>query len=350
MALAAGDRATRIWLGWMCWLVAAMVVIGGITRLTESGLSMAEWRPLIGWIPPLSAEEWERVFALYRETPEFRDLNSWMTLEDFRTIFWWEYIHRVWGRLLGVAFAVPFVVLLAMGKIRRSMLPRLVLLFVLGGLQGAIGWWMVKSGLVDDPAVSQYRLATHLSMALVIFGLLLWTVLDLTPPSQMGSAASPMLRRGMVACLVFVSITIVAGAFVAGIDAGLVYNTLPLMGDGLVPPEYGVLSPWWRDAFENHATVQFHHRLIAIVTAILVLSVAHVGMRMDKRGSNPVGRAGTWMGPWGAMSVAVAVQVGLGIATLLAQVPVWLGALHQAGAVALLASVVWGLHRAWRVA
>ncbi len=347
-AALAGDRATRIWLGWMCWLVAAMVVIGGITRLTESGLSMAEWRPLIGWIPPLSSAEWERVFALYRETPEFQDLNSWMTIDDFRTIFWWEYIHRVWGRLLGVAFAVPFVVLLVMGKIRRSLLPRLVLLFVLGGVQGGIGWWMVKSGLVDDPAVSQYRLAVHLSMALVIFCLLLWTVLDLLPSRADEKPVASGLRGPMVAVMALVSLTIVAGAFVAGINAGLIYNSFPFMGDGLVPPEYGAVTPWWRDAFENHASVQFHHRVIAIVTALVVLAVAHAAMRQDKQsgGSRAVlfGR----LTPWAAMSLAVGLQVGLGIATLLAHVPVWLGAAHQAGAVLLLAAVVWALHTSYR--
>lgn len=325
---------TRPWVAW--WLlanaamVAAMVVIGGITRLTESGLSMVEWRPLMGWIPPLSEAEWQRVFALYRATPEFRVHNAWMALADFKTIFFWEYLHRLWGRLIGLVFALPFLGFLLAGRIERALAPRLAALFLLGAIQGGIGWWMVTSGLADEPRVSPYRLAVHLSMAFLILGLLLWTALELLDRGRAGTG--PALRRAAGLVLALVSLTVLAGAFVAGTDAGYAYNTFPLMDGRLVPdgywaPELGIAS-----LFEWVPAVQFNHRWLAVGTALVTLGFVHWALRRAPAAA---------VLPLRLLSVAVTLQVALGIAALLAVVPVWLGALHQGGAVALFSVAVW---------
>lgn len=321
--------AVAAWLFVSAFMVAAMVVIGGITRLTESGLSMVEWRPLMGWIPPLEEAEWQRVFDMYKATPEYSAANFWMSLDDFKTIFFWEYVHRVWGRLIGVVFAVPFLVFLATGRIERALVPRLVLLFVLGGLQGAIGWWMVTSGLVEEARVSPYRLAVHLSMAFLILGLLLWTALGLV---QTPSGGTRSQRIGAGHVLAAVSITVVLGAFVAGTDAGFAYNTFPLMGGRFVPEGYWDAALGWRSIVEHVPAVQFHHRWVAVLTALLTL--VFVARNRGKVGG-PAKLALT------LLAVAVLCQVGLGIAALLAVVPVWLGALHQAGAVVLFSVAVW---------
>lgn len=333
---AAGRAAhTQPWVAW--WLlanaamVAAMIVIGGITRLTESGLSMVEWRPLMGWVPPLSEAEWQRVFALYRATPEFRVQNAWMALADFQTIFFWEYLHRLWGRLIGLVFALPFLAFLLAGRIERALAPRLAALFLLGAIQGGIGWWMVTSGLADEPRVSPYRLAVHLSMAFLILGLLLWTALELLDRGR-EAAAGPALRRGATLVLALVSLTVLAGAFVAGTDAGFAYNTFPLM-DGLLLPE-GYWAPGLGVAtlFEWVPAVQFNHRWLAVGTALVTLGFVHWALRRAPAGA---------VLPLRLLSVAVTLQVALGIAALLLVVPVWLGALHQAGAVALFSVAVW---------
>ncbi|WP_420562076.1 COX15/CtaA family protein [Thalassobaculum sp.] len=317
------------WLFISAFMVAAMIVIGGITRLTESGLSMVEWRPLMGWIPPMSDAEWQRVFDMYKTTPEYTAANFWMTIDDFKTIFFWEYVHRVWGRLIGLVFAVPFLVFLVTGRIERSLVPRLVLLFVLGGIQGGIGWWMVTSGLVDEARVSPYRLSVHLSMAFLILGLLLWTALGLVQKPA-GGTRSQRIGAGHV--LAAVSITVLLGAFVAGTDAGYAYNTFPLMGGQFVPAEYWDPDLGWRSLVEHVPAVQFHHRWVAILTALLTLVFV---LRNRARTEGAAQLALTLLG------AMVLVQVGLGIAALLAVVPVWLGALHQAGAVALFSLAVW---------
>ena len=319
------NRAIAIWLFVMAFLVAMMVVIGGVTRLTGSGLSMVEWRPLIGTLPPLSQAEWMRVFTLYQASPEYNDINYGMSLAEFKLIFFWEYFHRLWGRMLGIAFALP----LAYFAIRKMIpqgykLPLLVLLF-LGGMQGVIGWWMVKSGLVSDPTVSQYRLATHLGMALFIYGMLLWTGFNLF----YGKALRP--SGHMMGVVTIVAITIIAGAFVAGMDAGLLYNEYPLMGDGLVPIEYG--EEGLSDPFENPAAAQFHHRWIAVLAVIGVLTL----WRRANRIANIRNRGIT-------VGAIVLGQFTLGIITLLNGVPVWMGAAHQLGAVLLLGACLWCVH------
>jgi cytochrome c oxidase assembly protein subunit 15 len=308
----------------MAILVAIMVVIGGVTRLTGSGLSMVEWRPLMGTLPPLNAAEWQRIFDLYRASPEYDKLNYGMNLDGFKAIFFWEYFHRLWGRLLGLAFGLPLLVLLITRRVPLGYTGRLTALLCLGGFQGVIGWWMVKSGLTEVASVSQYRLAMHLGTALVIYSLLLWSGLDLIyQPSQRPTGHT-------MGSLILIAITILAGALVAGMDAGLLYNEYPLMGDGLLPVEYGEAGTW--DAFENPASAQFHHRWIAALTFAAVLAL---GVRAWRDGSK-------WLG--GAVLGTVTLQFMLGIATLLHGVPITLGGLHQAGAVVLLGSALMLAH------
>ena len=318
-------RLVAWWLFIMAGLVAIMVVIGGITRLTGSGLSMVEWRPLMGTLPPMSAAEWDRVYALYIASPEYQTYNYGMDLAGFKTIFFWEYFHRLWGRLLGIAFALPLLFFFVTNRIPAGFGPRLIALLLLGGSQGVVGWWMVKSGLTEDASVSQYRLATHLSVALVIFGLLIWTALDVW------SERAGRPRGHAMGSIALVAITIIAGALVAGMDAGLLYNEYPLMGDGLVPVEYG--DNGWLDPLENPASAQFHHRWLAALTVIAVVALALRGRR----------NSATQI-PATLVLLAVLAQFVLGVLTLLSGVMITLGGMHQAGAVLLLASLLWLVH------
>ena len=325
----------RIWLAICAAMIFAMVVIGGVTRLTESGLSITEWRPITGTIPPLTVEDWQAEFAKYQRIPEFREKNATMTLDEFKTIFWWEYVHRLWGRMIGLVFALPLAWFAIAGRVRGALLARLCGLLALGGLQGAIGWWMVASGLVDRTDVSPYRLAVHLSLALVIYALVVRLVLDLgdgaPAPAQRPHRGFGRLVLGAI------GLTILAGAFVAGNDAGFVYNSFPLMDGRVVPAGYGDLSPWWTNLFENVAAVQFNHRWVAIATTFLVL--AYVGRIHATAAAPRARRLASYLG------VAVIGQASLGILALLHAVPVTLGAAHQAGAVILL-TLALATHRA----
>ena len=318
-------NAIATWLFCMAGLVAMMVFIGGVTRLTGSGLSMVEWRPLMGILPPLSEAEWIRVFTLYQASPEFNEINSDMSLAGFKVIFFWEYVHRVWGRMLGFAFILPLIYFWVKQMIPHGYRLKFIGLMILGGMQGVIGWWMVKSGLVDNPAVSQYRLATHLSMALLIFVLLVWCGMNIA----FGRAALP--RGHGAASFVLLSITIVAGAFVAGLDGGMVYNEYPLMGEGLVPVEYGEAG--LSDPFENPASAQFHHRILALAAVAAIIGLWVIARKNGIRITAHL------------MLACVAGQFALGLTTLLLYVPVWAGALHQLGAVLLLGSVTIVLHQ-----
>ena len=286
---------------------------------------MVEWRPLIGILPPLTETEWLRVFELYQTSPEFLQVNINMDLAGFKVIFFWEYVHRVWGRILGLAFGIPLLFFWLSGRIPQGYGLPLLGLLALGGVQGIIGWWMVTSGLVDNPAVSQYRLATHLSMALLILVLLLWTALNL----RFGRSKRPSGHAAMT--LLLVALTIIAGGFVAGMDAGLLYNEYPLMGDGLVPVEYGENGLF--DPFDNPASAQFHHRWIAALAVLAVAGLWVSGLRKGLGGLVHI------------MAVSVIIQFLLGLTTLLLGVPVWAGALHQAGAVLLLSVVLIVTHR-----
>ena len=252
-----------IWLFALCLMIVAMIFIGGVTRLTGSGLSMVEWRPFLGFLPPLTETEWTRVFELYKLSPEFKQINSWMEISDFKFIFFWEYFHRVWGRLIGLFILIPFLYFIFTKKLKNEILFRSSIILCLVCIQGLIGWWMVKSGLNEIATVSQYRLSVHLSMAFIILGISFWTALDLF------EGAPKNFKSYDIIPLLFISLTIFAGTFVSGMDAGLVYNTFPYMGDGIIPIEYGNLG--FIDPFENPVTAQFHHRLLASITLIIII-------------------------------------------------------------------------------
>lgn len=330
-------RAVALWLLACCALVFAMVVVGGVTRLTHSGLSIVEWQPIVGTLPPLTGAQWEETFAKYRQTPEFRLRNHDMTVEGFKGIFWWEYFHRLLGRLIGVAFFLPFAYFLARRAVTGALAWKLAGIFVLGGLQGALGWYMVKSGLVDDPRVSSLRLAAHLGLAFLIYGAMLWVALGLLFPARAASSDAARRRAGLLTALVLVMV--LSGALVAGIRAGYAYNTWPLMNGHFIPPELLMLEPWWANLVNNMATVQFVHRNLALVVA-LVAVVAWIRVQREP----PNARARRWS--HALLAVAVA-QVALGISTLVLVVPVGLAALHQAGAV-LLFTCALGLRHALR--
>lgn len=331
-------HSVACWLLVCCAMVLAMAVIGAVTRLTESGLSMVEWKPLIGILPPLSEAEWNRVFALYKQTPEFRIYNAWMDLEGFKRIFWWEWFHRLWGQLIGFVFLIPFLRFWVNGRIPRDLWPKLAGLFLLGGLQGVVGWYMVRSGLVDRPEVSHYRLALHLGMAILIYGLLLRTALGLLDPLPLAGwtpQARPLRAHARWA-LALAALTIVWGAFVAGTDAGLAYNSFPLMNGHWIPEEVGTLTPWWINPFENTAAIQLVHRALAVVTAVAVLA-----LWLRVRAAHLPGRAGAVAALAAGLVVA---QVGLGIATLLSVVWIPVAAAHQAGAILVVSGLVGLLH------
>ena len=326
-AIPGSERAIASWLLACCALVFAMIVIGGVTRLTHSGLSITEWQPIVGTLPPLSEADWQVAFDKYRQTPEYREVNRGMTLDAFKGIFWWEYVHRLLGRLIGVVFLVPFLWFALRRRIPRGFGWKLAGLFVLGGLQGAMGWYMVKSGLVDDPRVSQFRLTAHLGLAFVILGALLWVALSLLHPKRatLTVAAARSARRWAFGVLLLVFLMVLTGGFVAGIRAGFAYNTFPLMNGHWIPPEILMLEPAWRNFFWNMATVQFDHRVGAWLLAFLV----PVLWWKLRRAPQVPARAENGGNLLFAMLV---LQIGLGIATLLLVVPLPLAALHQAGA------------------
>lgn len=334
----AADRSVGLWLLTCCAMILAMAVIGAITRLTESGLSIMEWAPIGGTLPPLSEAEWQRVFALYRTIPEYQQVNAGMSLEEFKTIFWWEYIHRLWGRLIGVVFAVPFIWFLLRGKLRRDLIPHLIAMFVLGGLQGGLGWYMVASGFADRTDVSQYRLTAHLLLAIVIYAYILWIALRLLAPTAPISptVARSGLRYAVIGLIGLLLLTIASGGFVAGLNAGMIYNTFPLMDGDWIPSDYGALAPFTLNFFENIAAVQFNHRALAMICALTVLGLWFWSRRVAL--SDAARTAFT------LLLAGVALQIVLGISTLLMVVPIWLGALHQAGAILLLSLAFWVLH------
>jgi cytochrome c oxidase assembly protein subunit 15 len=329
------QRPIAYWLFACCAMVFVTLVIGGVTRLTHSGLSIVEWKPLVGTLPPLSHADWLEVFAKYQQTPEFILRNHDMALDGFKYIFWWEWAHRLSGRLIGLVFLLPYLWFLAKGVLRGRLALRIFGFFILGGLQGAMGWYMVKSGLVDNPAVSQYRLAAHLGLAFLIFGLMFWTALGLlqTRESRRWWDGELSHRMGWVLTgLVFVMV--LSGALVAGIRAGLAYNTFPLMNGHFAPPEMWLLDPLWLNFFANMATVQFDHRLIAWVLMGLIPWFA---WRVAQE--KPQARLAAMI-----LTGWLAVQVSLGIGTLLMRVPVSLAAMHQAGAMILFGLLLWNLH------
>ena len=324
-------RAVAAWLLLCAAMAFAMVVVGGVTRLTHSGLPIVEWQPLVGALPPLSRAGWEALFAKYQQTPEFRLVNFGMDLEGFKSIFWWEYFHRLLGRLIGLVFLLPFLWFLVRGKLERRLAWLLGGVFLLGALQGALGWYMVKSGLVDDPRVSHFRLTAHLGMALAIFAAEIWLALDLLA----ARGRPPARLAGAIALLVFVMA--LSGGFVAGLRAGKAYNTFPMMNGHWVPPEILLLEPWWQNLLYNMATVQFVHRAFFWLLAVLV------PLAWWRARATPAGAAAN------LLLAAFVLQAALGVATLLAAVPVALGAAHQGGAVLLLGAALWFTHQSCAV-
>ena len=339
----AARRQIATWLFSVCVLIFAMVVLGGVTRLTRSGLSMVEWAPIMGIIPPLTEQAWLETFAKYQAFPEYKHINQGMDLAGFKSIFWFEYAHRVLGRLIGFAFFVPFVVFWLRGKLTRALAPKLAAMFILGGLQGLLGWFMVKSGLVDVPHVSQYRLTAHLSLAIAIYGYMFWVALGLVlpPNAYAGRSTSDRIRPYAIALTVLIGIMIVSGGFVAGTKAGYAYNTFPLMGGDLIPQGIDALSPWYLNALENRVTIQFNHRWLAMTSGFLLLAWYWRGR---SRFDDPMlSRSFKLVG------MMVIIQLILGISTLLLQVPVWLGVLHQAGALLLFSVMLFNTHALSRV-
>jgi len=349
---AASRRNRRLVAGWLFALAAMVLVmigLGGATRLSGSGLSIMEWAPIVGTLPPLSQQEWDRLFELYRQIPQFALINPDFTLADFKGIFWLEWTHRLWGRLLGLAFAVPLAWFWATGRIDRRLIPRLLLLFALGGLQALVGWFMVASGFLPDATtVSPYRLVAHLSLALILYGALIWMGLSLArpprkPPAE-AAASGPSstrlthLRIWAMLSLVLVSLTVVAGGFVAGTRAGLTYNTFPLMDGRFFPNGYFGPLPFMRNLAENITAVQFNHRILATVSALVVLATLVSGWR---------GRASTAIrAPLILLGLCLIVQYALGVMTLLHAVPLILATAHQLCASLLLAATILVLHSA----
>jgi cytochrome c oxidase assembly protein subunit 15 len=314
----------RAWLLAVAFLIFCMVIVGGATRLTDSGLSITEWQPLLGAIPPLTEADWQQAFEKYKLIPEYQVVNQGMSLGDFKFIYWWEWSHRFLGRFIGLAFFLPFVYFAATGSLNFRTSLRCIGLFALGGLQGALGWYMVASGLVDRVDVSQYRLSAHLTLATVIFAAMLWVAFGLGKARRAPGSGRDWMALLIVALIV---LQIAAGGFVAGLDAGFGYNTWPLMDGRLVPSGLFAAEPWWRNVFENAMTVQFNHRLIAYVVVIVVAGYAYVVQT-----------------PGAALLLAaVLAQVALGIWTLLWSVPLWLGLAHQGGAMLVLAAALWNL-------
>src|SRR5579871_1245186 len=314
-------RAVRVWLLVVAGLIAAMVLVGGATRLTESGLSIVEWKPVTGVVPPLTQAQWEQAFEAYQAIPQYRQLNPGMSLSDFRTIYWWEWSHRLLGRVIGVVYLLPFLYFLCHGWISRELKRRLWLIFGLGALQGAVGWWMVASGLSERTEVSQYRLAVHLILAVAILCAVVWTRQRL---SHRDVADRPRHRVVATALFALTILQMYFGALVAGLRAGKIYNTWPLIDGSFIPSTDRLLfdQPWWRNLFENLLTVQFEHRMTAY--ALFALALWHVFDTVRTRAAGVVVRGAAWL------AAAVTVQATLGILTLLNQAPLDLALTHQA--------------------
>jgi cytochrome c oxidase assembly protein subunit 15 len=329
------DRQVGFWLLIVCFMIFGQVVVGGITRLTGSGLSIMEWKPIMGLLPPLTEEAWQRSFALYQQTAQFKHINAGMDLAGFKDIFFWEYVHRVWARLIGFVFLLPFLWFLWKGQIRRDWRGRLFFMFVLGGLQGLMGWVMVASGFEERTSVSQYRLVAHLDLALLIYAYIFWSALDLLQPARLTGSGVALKRAGWL-MLAVVALEITIGGFVAGLHGGLIYNDFPFMGGRLVPDDLLYQQPWWINFLERPGSAQFLHRcvaflaLAAIANFVLRLTASDLSQHLKTRAI--------------FLLLAVFVQIGLGITTLIMVVPVDIAVSHQAGALILFTLALYALH------
>ncbi len=334
------QKSIAVWLFVCCAMVFIMVVVGGVTRLTDSGLSIVEWQPVSGTLPPMSQSDWDEFHQKYQQSPQYQQINKGMSVDEFKTIFWWEYIHRVLGRLIGLLFFIPFVYFLIKKQIDKPLGIKLSGIFILGGLQGLMGWYMVMSGLVDDPHVSQYRLTAHLGLAFVIFAAMFWVATDLLydrNKSPHNPEALKGIRRFSIGLSWLIFIMVLSGGLVAGIRAGLAYNTFPLMNGHFIPPEIFMLEPWWRNFFDNMATVQFDHRMIAW---ILMFTVPYFWFKARKHQLSDSAKLACNL-----LLIMLVIQVALGISTLLLAVPLILGAAHQGGAMLLFTAALWVNHK-----
>ncbi|MBZ0217125.1 MAG: COX15/CtaA family protein [Fimbriimonadaceae bacterium] len=321
-------QMVRAWLWLLALLVCAMIIVGGATRLTDSGLSITEWQLITGFIPPLNEAQWMAAFEKYKQIPEFKIVNSDMDLSGFKFIYWWEWGHRFLGRMIGVAFLLPYLFFFWRGLIGSNLNKNLIMIFVLGGLQGALGWYMVASGLVERVDVSQYRLAAHLGVAFLILAAILWTVRSLNVSNYRTPNSRALFMAGFLVVLIFLQILL--GALVAGTDAGFTYNTWPLMDGDFIPNSLFVMDPWIANIFENVQTIQFDHRMLAYLVWCLIVFHAY---RMAA-GTNRYAGEALWL------AGIATLQVALGIWALLAAVPLSLGVFHQAGAILLFAMAV----------
>lgn len=331
------DRQVARWLLLCAAVTFGMILLGAVTRLTHSGLSIVEWKPLLGAIPPLTEQHWQETFAKYKQFPEYQKVNRGMSLDAFKTIFMYEYLHRLLGRLIGVLFALPLLYFAVRRRLRPGLMPGLLVLFVLGALQGLLGWYMVKSGLVDIPRVSQYRLTAHLGMAVLIYTFMLWLAFDLlfTGSNTAGTRARPG-ARWTLALVALVFLMILSGGLVAGTRAGLAYPTWPLMGESFIPPGLYATTPAWLAMFEDITTIQFNHRMFAYLLFVLLNGFAILAWR---NATGARARLGAVL-----LVAALWVQVLLGISTLLLHVPVALATAHQGGAVLLLTATLFLSH------
>jgi len=333
------EKSIAIWLLICCATIFGMVILGGVTRLTGSGLSMVQWAPIMGVLPPLNEIEWQETFALYQQFPEYQKKNIHMDLDGFKSIFWFEYAHRILGRLIGLLFFIPMVYFIVTKKVSRSLLPKLIAMFILGGLQGLMGWYMVKSGLVDNPHVSQYRLTAHLGLAFIVYAYLFWVASSLLLPESDDTASSDRGNIRLFSWLLLALVFTVAmsGGFVAGLKAGFAYNTFPLMAGQWIPENILILEPAWINIFENVATVQFQHRLLAtslffIIPIFWYLATSRISSKRIRTGLH-------------LLLAMMIIQVVLGISTLILIVPTPLAAAHQAGALVLFTIMLFVAHQ-----
>ena len=332
------QKPVIIWLLTGCLLVYVMLLVGGITRLTHSGLSITEWKVIMGTLPPLNEEQWQLTFEKYQQSPEFKIVNNHYSLSEFKSIFWWEYLHRLLGRIIGLVFLIPFIYFLIKKKLDKKVTKDMVLIFILGGLQGFLGWFMVKSGLVKNPDVSHYRLAAHLITAFAVFGYIFWVVLNLIYAKEQNIVSKTGNSLSKISKWLFAAVVlqIIYGAFVAGLNAGLVYNTFPKMGTEWIPESVTALNPFWGNFVEGLAGVQFIHRYLAYAIVVLVFIVWYKGKKiaLTERQQQAIA----------FLPIIVLFQFLLGLFTLLYSVPVVLGILHQTGAFLLFSSVIYLLH------
>lgn len=323
-------KSLVIWLCVVAFVIYLMILLGGVTRLTHSGLSMVDWKPIMGVIPPLNEMDWQETFSQYKAFPEYQKINHGMTLDEFKSIFYFEYFHRVLGRFIGILFLIPFLFFWSRGAISKTLLPKMIMMFVLGGCQGLLGWYMVKSGLVDMPQVSQYRLTAHLMAAVLIYSYILWVVFDLikSSPDKTITEASKKLYNFACAICYLIAFMIFSGGLVAGTKAGLAYNTFPLMAGQWIPTGMYELQPFWLNWFENITTIQFNHRVLAYS---LIVIIPLFSLRVMKEGLTSRSRLTARL-----LLMFIVIQFSLGIATLLLSVPVSIAAMHQGGAIILL--------------